>query len=200
MQPHPQPPAPDEDFLSTGTFATSNVPFGAEAPNVKSPSYVAPNSKWNWLTSRPVIGMTALLIGWGMGSGGSQPASTETMTAAPLATATRTVTAEPRAVPTVTVTATKTATATATVTATATATATITVEAQSVADNATRGTAESNGLSGAVGLSGTSSDSGSASYYANCSEAKAAGVAPLRVGDPGYRQGLDRDDDGVACE
>ncbi|MFF0828723.1 MBL fold metallo-hydrolase [Brevibacillus sp. NPDC003359] len=37
-------------------------------------------------------------------------------------------------------------------------------------------------------------------YYKNCSEAKAAGAAPLHKGDPGYRSGLDRDNDGVACE
>lgn len=37
-------------------------------------------------------------------------------------------------------------------------------------------------------------------YYANCSEAKAAGAAPLFAGDPGYRAALDRDKDGVACE
>lgn len=37
-------------------------------------------------------------------------------------------------------------------------------------------------------------------YYANCDEAKAAGAAPLYAGEPGYRPGLDRDGDGVACE
>lgn len=37
-------------------------------------------------------------------------------------------------------------------------------------------------------------------YYRNCAEARAAGVAPLYQGDPGYRSGLDRDHDGVACE
>ena len=37
-------------------------------------------------------------------------------------------------------------------------------------------------------------------YYANCAAAKAAGAAPLRRGQPGYRAGLDRDNDGVACE
>jgi len=37
-------------------------------------------------------------------------------------------------------------------------------------------------------------------YYANCSEARAAGAAPLHRGDPGYRSALDRDDDGTACE
>lgn len=37
-------------------------------------------------------------------------------------------------------------------------------------------------------------------YYANCSEARAAGAAPLHRGDPGYSRKLDRDGDGVACE
>ncbi|WP_425328621.1 excalibur calcium-binding domain-containing protein [Pseudarthrobacter sp. 902506025] len=37
-------------------------------------------------------------------------------------------------------------------------------------------------------------------YYANCSEAVAAGAAPLYAGSPGYRSGLDGDGDGVACE
>lgn len=37
-------------------------------------------------------------------------------------------------------------------------------------------------------------------YYANCDEARDAGAAPLYRGDPGYRSGLDRDKDGVACE
>lgn len=40
----------------------------------------------------------------------------------------------------------------------------------------------------------------SASYYANCSAAYAAGVAPLRRGDAGYSGHLDRDGDGIACE
>ncbi|TDV56623.1 excalibur calcium-binding domain-containing protein [Actinophytocola oryzae] len=37
-------------------------------------------------------------------------------------------------------------------------------------------------------------------YYANCAAARAAGAAPLHAGEPGYRAGLDRDGDGVACE
>ncbi len=39
-----------------------------------------------------------------------------------------------------------------------------------------------------------------AGYYKNCAEAREAGVAPLRLGQPGYRVGLDRNRDGVACE
>lgn len=37
-------------------------------------------------------------------------------------------------------------------------------------------------------------------YYRTCADARAAGAAPLRVGDPGYGRHLDRDGDGIACE
>lgn len=37
-------------------------------------------------------------------------------------------------------------------------------------------------------------------YYSNCSEARAAGAAPIKQGEPGYRSGLDRDGDGIACD
>lgn len=41
---------------------------------------------------------------------------------------------------------------------------------------------------------------GGATYYANCSAARAAGAAPVRRGDPGYAIHLDRDGDGIGCE
>lgn len=37
-------------------------------------------------------------------------------------------------------------------------------------------------------------------YYPNCSAARAAGMAPILRGQPGYAPKLDRDNDGVACE
>lgn len=37
-------------------------------------------------------------------------------------------------------------------------------------------------------------------YYSGCDEARAAGVAPLYDGEPGYRPGMDGDSDGIACE
>jgi hypothetical protein len=37
-------------------------------------------------------------------------------------------------------------------------------------------------------------------YYPNCSAARAAGVAPIYAGQPGYREEMDGDLDGVACE
>jgi hypothetical protein len=36
--------------------------------------------------------------------------------------------------------------------------------------------------------------------YANCTEARAAGAAPVRIGEPGYGSHLDRDGDGIGCE
>ncbi|SFL34579.1 micrococcal nuclease [Gracilibacillus orientalis] len=37
-------------------------------------------------------------------------------------------------------------------------------------------------------------------HYANCTEARDAGVTPLYEGDPGYNSDMDRDGDGIACE
>lgn len=48
-------------------------------------------------------------------------------------------------------------------------------------------------------LLGTAAASSQA-YYARCSDARAAGAAPIYRGQPGYRPGLDADNDGVACE
>lgn len=36
--------------------------------------------------------------------------------------------------------------------------------------------------------------------YRNCDEVRAAGKAPIKSGDPGFRSELDRDGDGVACD
>ncbi|WP_308204996.1 excalibur calcium-binding domain-containing protein, partial [Frankia tisae] len=36
--------------------------------------------------------------------------------------------------------------------------------------------------------------------YPSWAAARAAGVAPLHRGDPGYAARLDRDNDGIACE
>jgi hypothetical protein len=37
-------------------------------------------------------------------------------------------------------------------------------------------------------------------FYPNCDSARAAGAAPIHLGEPGYRPPLDRDGDGIACE
>jgi hypothetical protein len=37
-------------------------------------------------------------------------------------------------------------------------------------------------------------------YFSNCAAARKAGAAPIYDDEPGYRRGLDRNNDGVACE
>jgi hypothetical protein len=37
-------------------------------------------------------------------------------------------------------------------------------------------------------------------YYKNCGQARAAGAAPIKRGEPGYRPELDRNNDGIACD
>ena len=37
-------------------------------------------------------------------------------------------------------------------------------------------------------------------HWGGCHAARAAGTAPIYRGEPGYREGMDRDGDGVACE
>ncbi|MDT8863058.1 excalibur calcium-binding domain-containing protein [Alkalihalobacillus sp. MEB130] len=46
----------------------------------------------------------------------------------------------------------------------------------------------------------TASTNNSNVYYKNCTEARAAGAAPIRRGEPGYAKHLDRDGDGIGCE
>ena len=42
--------------------------------------------------------------------------------------------------------------------------------------------------------------SSSSIYYSGCQEARAAGAAPIYAGQPGYREEMDGDGDGIACE
>ncbi|WP_406126917.1 excalibur calcium-binding domain-containing protein [Streptomyces canus] len=75
------------------------------------------------------------------------------------------------------------ATVTVTVTAKETVKVTRTVTAQAEADTG----------------SGSDADSDS-THYADCTEARAAGAAPIHRGEPGYASHLDRDNDGVAYD
>jgi len=40
----------------------------------------------------------------------------------------------------------------------------------------------------------------SAGAFVNCDAARAAGAAPVHIGEPGYGRHLDRDGDGIGCE
>ncbi|MFF5444169.1 excalibur calcium-binding domain-containing protein [Streptomyces sp. NPDC012888] len=46
----------------------------------------------------------------------------------------------------------------------------------------------------------TEPPAGGAEYYRTCADARAAGAAPIRRGEPGYGRHLDRDNDGIACD
>lgn len=37
-------------------------------------------------------------------------------------------------------------------------------------------------------------------YWGGCNDARAAGTAPIYRGEPGYRDDMDGDGDGIACE
>lgn len=37
-------------------------------------------------------------------------------------------------------------------------------------------------------------------YWSGCNKARAAGTAPIYRGEPGYRDAMDGDGDGIACE
>ena len=45
-----------------------------------------------------------------------------------------------------------------------------------------------------------SGDASGTVQYRDCAEARAAGAAPVRRGESGYGEHLDRDGDGVGCE
>jgi hypothetical protein len=47
---------------------------------------------------------------------------------------------------------------------------------------------------------GTSQPPPTEVHYANCDDARARGAAPVYAGQPGYRAGLDSDNDGIGCE
>lgn len=99
--------------------------------------------------------------------------------------------------PRVTVTATTSTTATVTAAPTTRPATTVT---RTITPRTVRVTVTRTATVRAVAGGGGGGTGGGAVYYANCGEARAAGAAPLYVGDPGYRPGLDRDGDGVACE
>ncbi|MEW2417569.1 excalibur calcium-binding domain-containing protein [Streptomyces sp. NPDC046866] len=63
----------------------------------------------------------------------------------------------------------------------------------------TGGSGSSSGSGGSTGSSTGGSGGGSVSFK-SCAEARAAGAAPMRRGEPGYSRSLDRDNDGIACD
>ena len=166
-------PAPDESVVRPDGVA-------------ERPTPIEPLKKVSrkHLIGYPATALIALIIG---SSGSSEPA-------APAATP---------AVPTVTATVTATVTETATETVTTpgpTVTQTVTVKASAPKPTATPKAAAPAPLKAPSPKPAYTAPKPATAYYANCAAARAAGAAPLYRGDPGYRSGLDRDGDGVACE
>ena len=111
---------------------------------------------------------------------------------------------ESSADPVATKTATSIVTALVTVTATATQTQTVTVTATAPAPGAPQLQAGEQASAAAPAPVAQATTQPAVNnqdvYYKNCTAARAAGAAPIRSGQPGYRSGLDGDKDGIACE
>lgn len=152
--------------------------FGAKVKRLRS----------TWLISS-AAGFTALLVGIGIGgSGDSVDTHTATLSAAvPSATSTVTATVTGPAVTTTQTLPARTVTAVKTVKSVKTVASVRTVKSVRT-------------VTAAAPLAPSGSAGDGSVYYANCSEARAAGDTPLYLGEPGYSSHLDRDGDGVACE
>lgn len=149
-------------------------------PQMPQPIRPAPK----WARKRyvlPAIGLAFVLGGIGASAGDPQAADAKTTTAKPG--------------PTVTATATATETAKAKAEAAPTVTATATVKVK-VTKTVAAPAADDNADESSGGTTGGGSDV----YYANCTEARAAGAAPIHRGEPGYGSHLDRDGDGTGCD
>lgn len=144
--------------------------------------------RWTRVALAAGAAFLLLFVGVGIGGSGSAQGSAAGLASLPTHTESITVTAT-QSPSTVTVTRPpETVTAPA---ETVTATSTVTVEAAPAAGASDDG----------FGLLGSTEDEESTSvYYENCTAARNAGAAPVRVGEPGYGSHLDRDGDGVGCE
>ncbi|GAC67697.1 excalibur calcium-binding domain-containing protein [Gordonia soli] len=160
------------------TMAYTPPPAAAPTP--------AKNSIAKWVLggiAAVFLMIASCAVGTGMSSSGADPATASTTTVTDFATIT------------------ETATQTTTVeTAGQTADTGATVRRGLVPDRTTAVEAPDYTPPTTTPYTPPTTDSSPSSYYSNCSEARAAGDAPLYAGQPGYRAKLDRDGDGVACE
>lgn len=136
-----------------------------------------------------VVTVGALLIGTAVGVGGANGTDASAIAATPTSRPSVSISVKPG--PTVTVMATPAPAPTVTVTAKPVPAPTVTI---------TRAPATKAPATKAVPFVAPPPAEDSSAYYSNCAAARNAGVAPLRRGDAGYRSGLDRDNDGLACE
>lgn len=135
-----------------------------------------------------VAGAALLFAGIGQSSAQARQAQPAQLVPSPAPTVTTTVTATP------------TPSAGPTPTLTPTATSAPASIAPLAAPATTKAAVSGSGTTSGRTSGGSTSTGGSSVYYANCTEVKAAGAAPIHRGQPGYSSKLDRDGDGVACE
>lgn len=156
---------------------------------------------WAFFQSRvakwPLVAAGAVLLVAGLGQTGAQARQPQPAEPVPSPAATVTTTVTATATPTPTPTAAPSGTPTATPASEVPSAAAV---APFVAPEPTRAETSGAGRTNGSATGGGGSSSGGSVSYANCTEARAAGVAPLHRGDPGYSSKLDRDGDGVACE
>lgn len=181
------PPAPAGWNFWVSDEAGSHQPAPMAAPRpatpAKAPGVLRRKTSVSYARAGAVTA-GALLLGTAVGAGGANGSDATAIAAAPTSRPSVSISVKPG--PTVTVTGTPAPAPTVTVTAKPTPAPTVTV---------TKAPATK-----AAPLVAPPPAEDSSAYYANCAAARDAGVAPLRRGDPGYRAGLDRDNDGVACE
>lgn len=151
------------------------------------------------------LSIAAFVLGFAIAPGGGETPP-DAAPAASTVTVTATTTATPATVTPAAVTVTEVAetvtqeaeaeTVTEEVEVTVTETAIEYVEAQGGSDGGIAGFYGGGGGGGGAADPAPPADV----YYKNCDAVRAAGAAPIYLGQPGYRGGLDRDGDGVGCE
>lgn len=162
------------------------VPVALQPDPPQRPQEKTPLRRW----APVIVSAVTFFLGVAIGSAPSSANdSAAALVSVPSPAPTVTVTAQPSATPTVTATVTATPEPAPTVTVTEAAPAE--PEAQ---QDVQQGVVEEPAAPEEV------EPAPQTAYYQNCAAARNAGAAPLYVGDPGYRSGLDRDGDGVACE
>jgi len=156
-------------------------------------------TKRTWWKSRPFIGLAGLVVGVGLANAGGDATPTAATAAAvatvpgPATTVMKTVTI-PGPESTVVKTVKAVAAPAKTVTKIKTNTVTVMADAPQPPD-------PNVGADGSVDEAPLPLvDNGGGTSYANCSDVRAAGAAPIYSGDPGFQAKFDRDNDGVGCE
>lgn len=168
---------------------------------MSAPARIGPVPVNRWTVGSAIAVVVVMMFG---SCGASEPDGTPAQLAAPVPTSVPTTSPYLRPTPSPTpapvLVAPTSAPARATTRAVPTTTKAPATRAVPLVDPNASSSGSSSSRSGSSSSSGGSSSGGGSVRYKNCAEARAAGAAPIRRGQPGYASHLDRDNDGVACE